>query len=442
MSEERMKYVDPEEQKGDRTRRVAGKALIVFIAVMVALTWASKILEEMTIATVEISRPQRGALEKKIKTTGVLEPFKKYVLYAGESARVLSVEVTQGEAVKKGAVLYTLDYTDIEEEKRESLETAEEDMKKKQQAVDWAEADLTPAGMARFVERQKVLENYRSGMLTAKDAYDELLQAEEKGAKLDAAKRQYESYARTYEAEKARMDSDTTVRDYIGKEEELKRSQASYQKLQQEYEDMMAQLEGSEEEGYVLSVNTPIKGTVYALGVEENANITEDSITVTLADTSDGIQFVATIDKDSADLLKKGDKATVKVANEEYDTKVASVNPSATTQGQFDVECILPAKVGFLQKDGEIQISKKTKSYDVIVPLNVLRTTSDGDMVFVVDRVEDSLSANSTVRQVSVTILDKDATRAAVSGGLSSWDSIVLRSDRDIASNDRVRVKE
>ena len=56
-----------------RLRRTAGKALGIFLALMVVLTLANQAMNELAIAQVDAVYPQRGALEKRIDASGQLQ---------------------------------------------------------------------------------------------------------------------------------------------------------------------------------------------------------------------------------------------------------------------------------------------------------------------------------------------------------------------------------
>jgi hypothetical protein len=53
-----------------------------------------------------------------------------------------------------------------------------------------------------------------------------------------------------------------------------------------------------------------------------------------------------------------------------------------------------------------------------------------------------ALGVQTTALRADVSVLEQDATRAAVTGGVSQRDTIITRADRSLSDGDRVRVKE
>jgi len=90
-----------------------------------------------------------------------------------------------------------------------------------------------------------------------------------------------------------------------------------------------------------------------------------------------------------------------------------------------------------------MELRNRTKNYDLLIPLSALRQDNSGYYVYTVaSRDGGALGAQTFARRADVSLLERDATRAAVTGGVSQRDAIISRADRSLSDGDRVRVSE
>ncbi len=433
---------DPEAVKGNKTRALAGKALLGFIALMVALTWANTMLQEMTIATVTSAAVQRGALEKQITASGTLSAAVSVPVIAEESARVLAVYATAGKLVAAGDPLFRLDYTDVVKTKADAVESARTDVASKQRTLDWAAADLPQTTLTRLAERQASIAQYQAALTKAQAAYDEASAAGENSAAAYTAGRTLESAQYAYDTEKRRLDSDTTVRDYITKAEDLEKSKTTLADAEQAYADCLALLDDPDAQTPTLTLTAPVDGSVTSSGVSVGAMVSTSAAAMMLSDQSGGLELRVQVDEDSAAEMAVGDSATITVADQQFECQVQSLAAMTDKAGMYEAAFLLPGDAGSVGVSATMRLRKRTSNYDVIIPLSALRSDSDGDFVFVVEQSESSLGARMAVRRVDVYVLDEDSSRAALQGGISQRDTVVARGDRDISDGDRVRLAE
>ena len=155
------------------------------------------------------------------------------------------------------------------------------------------------------------------------------------------------------------------------------------------------------------------------------------------------LELVVTLSEDDADFVDAGDEASVTVGSETYRLPVRSVSLSATEAGKYELAFLLPADAGRVGMSADMELRKRTKNYDLLIPLSALRQDNTGYYVYTVaSRDSGALGAQTTASRADVSVLEQDATRAAVTGGVNQRDVIVSRSDRDLSDGDRVRVKE
>ncbi len=416
------------EQDKPMSRALAGKALAAFLAVMALLTLSNRMLEEMTIATISRTTTQRGALEKQFTGSGSLEAARTVPVVLTDSARILDVPVVAGSHVEAGDALLVLSYQELVETKQDAVSTAKDSVASKQRALDWSAASLSTTTLSRLQERLSTIDSLEAQLAAAKESGAE---------KATVDRLQYD-----YDTEKKRLDADSTVHDYITKSDDLEKAKKDLETAEKALADMLALVELTEENGYIRTVTAPVSGNVLTVNATVGSMVTTSGAVVTLSDTTQGLALTVTVDEDTAEELAVGDKATITVSSTRYDAQILNIAASASRSGYFDLTFLLPGDAGAAGAGASMSITKRTQNYDLIIPLSSLYSDSDGDYVFVVEQSQSSLGARMTVRRVDVYVLDKDGSRAALQGGVTQRDSIVVRSDRAISDGDRVRLEE
>ncbi len=128
-----------------------------FFAVMVLLTLVSRVIYQHGIAVVTTERPKAGAVAHQIQASGKTEQNQDLAVTTVGGLRVASVQVNEGQQVKKGDLLFTLDMDFL----RETILHQEQEMKKQKLSIQDA---WNMAGIS-----QKQRENQKA---QAQEAYD------------------------------------------------------------------------------------------------------------------------------------------------------------------------------------------------------------------------------------------------------------------------------
>lgn len=127
------------EKRGNR-REWVKTAAIIFLTVMLVLTFFSNTIMNYSLPEVATQNITSGTITAKIRGTGTVESGSLYNIKVTESRKVTSVEVRVGDTVAIGDVICYLDDKESEELKtaREALEAAEDVLEQKEQAFDTA----------------------------------------------------------------------------------------------------------------------------------------------------------------------------------------------------------------------------------------------------------------------------------------------------------------
>ncbi len=116
-------------ENGKNKREWVKTAAIIFLSVMLVLTFFSQSIMNWSLPEVATNYVQSGTITAKIRGTGVVESGDPYDVKVTESRKVASVAVQVGDTVQKGDVLLYLEDAESEELKtaREALEAAQKD---------------------------------------------------------------------------------------------------------------------------------------------------------------------------------------------------------------------------------------------------------------------------------------------------------------------------
>ncbi|KAI4440711.1 hypothetical protein C824_003210 [Schaedlerella arabinosiphila] len=86
--------------------------------------------------------------------------------------------------------------------------------------------------------------------------------------------------------------------------------------------------------------------------------------------------------------------------------------------------------------------SSSDQEYEQLIPLTALREDSTGAYCLILSEEKNMLGRVQTARRVPVTVLEKDAQKAAVTSTLQGTDQIIVSSEKFVEEGDRVRIKE
>lgn len=107
-----------DEKTASKRRDWVKNAAIVFLAVMLVLTFFSNTIMNYSLPEVATQYVQRGTITAKVRGTGTVEATDPYNVMVKESRVISSVAVKQGDTVEKDQVIYYLEDAESDELKK------------------------------------------------------------------------------------------------------------------------------------------------------------------------------------------------------------------------------------------------------------------------------------------------------------------------------------
>ncbi len=185
-------------ENGTKRREWVKNAAIVFLTVMLLLTFFSQTIMNYSLPEVATQYVQSGTITAKIRGSGTVESGDPYEVKVTETRKVASVAVRTGDVVEKGAVLYYLEDEDSDELKTalEALEKAEADYEKAMLSTELTSSEIQAAESGISIEDYRVQISAKQNAVKAAENAVKMAENEVKQAQnaLDAIKQRYDAF--------------------------------------------------------------------------------------------------------------------------------------------------------------------------------------------------------------------------------------------------------
>lgn len=141
-------------ESGRNKREWIKTAAIIFLSVMLVLTFFSSTIQNWSLPEVATQYVQSGTITAKATITGTVESVDPYEVKVTESRKVASVAVRTGDTVQKGDVLIYLedkDSTELEDAKK-ALQKAQSEYNKALLSANYSAAEISEASQGVTAE--------------------------------------------------------------------------------------------------------------------------------------------------------------------------------------------------------------------------------------------------------------------------------------------------
>lgn len=173
---------------------------------------------------------------------------------------------------------------------------------------------------------------------------------------------------------------------------------------------------------------------------------TGDTTAILMADLSKGYRFTADLTEDQQKYIGTGDLVSLTSANGKQkleELPVESVTEDEENEGVYHVTVQIPDESFEIGANLTLDFSRKSEAYPVTVPLSALHLDARQQAyVLVTEDYESVMGKECRARKVSVTVLEKNESYAALAEGtLSAQQEIIVSSDKAVDDGSRVRVE-
>lgn len=460
-------------------QRAAARGLCVFLALMAVLTLLSRAADGITVAQVQAQNPKTGILTQRVTVNGNIEPLGDLVLSLPGDVLVNTISAETGQQVKAGDVLMTLDdealrqsmeklenelailelkiantmqgtsgdSTDGILEAEQALEEAREDYDRLSgsaersetraaEDLETARADYEEALAGLKRAEEKALGDAEDAARTAVEAAEESLTAAQDAQK--AYSKQYYESVRDLKDLRSRLnDAQRALEQARRKAEEERQSgeagsrereaeRLGYVSQQRETQQLLEQLKAVEAAGGRLTA--PVDGTVASI-LSQPGRTQEGAQAAVLTRNDQGFAFRGKLDQKKAEDLAAGDQGKLTFTLEgkagSAEAIITSVG-AADSQGQVTVTAQLPEGNYGSGGSAELEISKRSQQYDMVLPLSALRMEGGDAYVLVIQEKQSVMGVEQTVVKKTVTLQEQDSENMAVEGALLESGGLLL----------------
>ncbi len=487
-------------RKSQRRKDIIKNITIVFLLILLALTFFSRTIMNYTLPQVATHVVAQGEVAPRIRGQGTAEVDDPYNVMMTQSRQIKSVAVRVDQKVKRGDVLYYLEDNESEDLRtaRQELSTLQSDYTKKLFDGTLSDADITRlrAGnyrsddqmQAELASANRRLDSATAEAAAAKAALDKLA-AENSGSsgdsgvtptstdsavttssnnntpdvedeedmddssgsggeggsskkKSSAEKKIEKATTRNIDAEaelEAAKTAQEKVVNSISSELELK-------SLQDQINTAQAKVTKLEEENIGATITSPVDGVVTNLSYSSGMTAAADSSAAIIRIDGKKLTVSFAVTKEQAQKLKVGDEAQP-LNYWEYDEDFKAVlrqitADSSDPQNSRLLKFEIDSDAVTAGDNVQLQIAESSKTYDLVVPNSAVRSDANGTFVLILQTRQSPLGNRYIVMRESVKVLSKDDTNSAISGSIGPYTYVVTTSTRAVSSGDQVRLSE
>ncbi len=410
-------------------------AAIVLLVALMLLIFMSDLLMSHYLPQVQVDTIGAGTLTASVRGTGTVTSESSAEITSPAARTVKTVEIKEGQQVKKGDLLFTFEHAqdgEIEAE-MEVLDRLFAEYNNYACQTPWLTDftdtlwDVTVNGLTEKIPMSK-LEYYMgvSEHQLSTAPYVDASEAATYSANYSSVKETYD-YAKNKIAE-TRLYETTMIT-------AIKSTLESTAKRIAEQQKIIKEMRGETGDGNIFA---PYDCTVTHISCKAGDTVEKyQELCVVETEESDrAVSFV--VDPELADRLTVGDTADTGAGY--MDTGVTATLKSIKTADNgklltFDIE-------GDIGSGNELTLTlgKESTEFDLVAPITAIHTDSSGTYVLVVEAMSNRLGSQYSARRAEVEILASDDVSCAVTGNIYSGDWVVINTDSPIADGDQVKI--
>lgn len=430
-------------------RRIVGKAGIILLIAVIALTFLSRTIEGFLMPKVTVTNFVKGSLQNKFDTEGTVELLDKGVILAGGAWKVKKVYVSMGQTVKKGDLLAEIDNNDILIDiKRMDLELIklEDDLESFRSTY---EASVLPACERDVELAERNMGDAEKNLSEIKALYESVVETK---SNLEKAEREYDDRSYDYDVKQKALKAkrDEYNRGVGEKNAELELKRMEYEKYKRDIPS----------DGKIIS---GFDGNISAVDIEEGGTTASGQAMLKITAAGCPYRVFWYMDPEKAREYGIGSQISFSVTGK---TEETSENKEGTDIKTVTIKAQIVGKEFIINSDSfklwvditadqakstHISVSEgqkadicaeiNSKTYDNIIPKSCIAQIQGKDYIFVVKEMKSALGMVKYVEQTEVKVAGNDELFAAVDGYFDNESQVVANSTKSLSDGIRVRVR-
>ncbi len=449
-----------------KTKRRAW-VLAGFLIMMSVCTVLSRAAASVLVAQVQVEKTGRGKLSYSYGGNGTVVPEQEKTIFLWAGQQVEWAAET-GSAVKAGECLiqFRMEYL------QQAIQSKQAELT--QLEIQVQQQEIAARGTARVPSAERALQNLEDAQKKLEDAQEKERKVQEEYDQIDGSalegqqelKAALDQAQADAEAARQAVDQARTEYQFALKEDSAQNTNEanSIQSAQLGVQSQQVQADKARRELEELTAYQNAGGricaeedcTVLTSGVQTGAFTTGAEVMVTgiggwklkgLADAKDKEKLKAGTEAEIR--LGAGKKRTVKIESvaaerSEGSEGGAGGSGSDSRSLQFCWYARLPENTA--AENGNTFTwnvnAASDQEYEQIIPLSALREDTAGAFCLILLEEKNMLGTVQTAKRIPVTVLEKDAQKAAVTSTLKESDQIIASSEKYVEEGERVRIKE
>lgn len=439
------------------------RIILSFFIVMLCCTLIARGASSMTVAKVKTEKTGRGSLTDEFDGTGSIKARDKVYQSLPKDQKVIEILAGTGSSVHAGEGIVRLDGAYLEERYKEQAREIEKlKLRMEQQRISGSAKARTPV----TAQAQLTLDEAADVLAAAQESYQQAQSRYEAAAaeslpdqeedmaaqeerrqqlrsELDSAADALKTAERSYRSAQAACDiaRQDEANAQANEANEVKASQAALDEMQVELtalQDEMDKLSELKETGGIITAWTD--GVLESVGAGEGT-ITSGTEQIVL--DVGNMEACGVIPDDKIAAASAGDEIEVVLQGETKKKLLEIGRIGRDEEGQYVWYAPLPDTSYRAGTRLNFHYSKKSEeSYDMLIPLTALRESGGSSYVLIAEIRSGILGESYTAVKVSVTVLKKDDSFAAVEANLPDEAKIITESSKYVKEGDRIRLTE
>ena len=340
---------------------------------------------------VEVAPVTQGLIEEKILRTGDIVPYAQVTIYSKVQGWVEKVNVREGDRVKTGQVLATLDLREAEATVAQSKASLEAAVAKLKQVM----ATSQEAVQSQIQQAKANLDLAQSDLKRARELHEKNFIARQQ---LDEAATKYDVAKSSYDLALNSVRQKTWENDIALAEAQVRQAKATLDLTQAQVANLI--------------ILSPMDGGVTKRFVDPGTMVKDTTPILTLMDLNQVKMLVNVIEKEFV-RLQKGQPVEVTVTGfpgRTFPGRISVITPALELQSRTaEIQITIP-NPGYMLNPGmfgRAQIVVQSSPNALLIPVQALVTQEDKDIVFVLKdgKAQRRIVQKGLIRDTSIEIV-------------------------------------